>query len=157
MDFKEIAKLIPHRPPFLWVDRVLELQPDQIRAEKEIPEDLELFQGHYPDYPIMPGVLLCEAVFQTGALLIASDLKAGENNSDTKIVPVLTRINNAKFKREVKPGERIEMLVRLTEKMGAAWFLHGSIRVNGKVAVKVDFACTLIEDRSRETGVRSQN
>ena len=148
VDFKEIAELIPHRPPFLWVDRVLELQSDQIRAEKEIPADLELFQGHYPDYPIMPGVLLCEAVFQAGALLIASDLKAVENDSGAKTVPVLTRINNAKFKREVKPGDRIEMLVRLTEKIGPAWFLHGTLRVNGKVAVKVDFACTLIEDRS---------
>ncbi len=148
VDFKEIAELIPHRPPFLWVDRVLELQSDQIRAEKEIPADLELFQGHYPDYPIMPGVLLCEAVFQAGALLIASDLKAVENDSVAKMVPVLTRINNAKFKREVKPGDRIEMLVRLTEKIGPAWFLHGTLRVNGKVAVKVDFACTLIEDRS---------
>ena len=65
-----ITERIPHRPPFLWLDRVLEVSDESITAEKKIPRDLDLFQGHYPDYPLMPGVLLCEAVFQAGALLI---------------------------------------------------------------------------------------
>ena len=73
LDF--ITGRIPHRPPFLWLDRVLELTGESIRAEKTIPADLDIFKGHYPDYPLMPGVLLCEAVFQAGALLVGELLK----------------------------------------------------------------------------------
>ncbi len=142
MDYKEICRLIPHRPPFLWVDRVLELKRDTIRAEKKIPVDLELFQGHYPHYPIMPGVLLCEAVLQTGALLIAAKIE-DERAETANRVPVLTRISKAKFKREVRPGDTIEMMVKLNEQVGSAWFMKGKVLVAGKVAVKVDFSCML--------------
>jgi len=134
-----ITSRIPHRPPFLWLDRVLELGTDSIRAEKTIPEDLDLFKGHYPDYPLMPGVLLCEAVFQAGALLIGE--MAGQQELDG--VPVLTRIGNARFKREVRPGDCIEIRAALKERLGSAWFLKGSVRVNGKVAVQVEFACAI--------------
>ncbi len=149
MDYKEICQLIPHRPPFLWVDRVVELDRDNIRAEKRIPADLELFKGHYPHYAIMPGVLLCEAVFQTGALYIAARLKEEKENINN-MVPVLTRINKAKFKREVRPGDLIEMVVKLDEQMGSVWFMKGKLLVNGKLAVKVAFSCML--SRKSEAG-----
>jgi 3-hydroxyacyl-[acyl-carrier-protein] dehydratase len=135
-----ITDRIPHRPPFLWLDRVLEVDNESIRAEKAIPADLEIFKGHYPDYPLMPGVLLCEAVFQAGALLIGELVKGNEKITG---VPVLTRINNAKFKREVRPGDTIEIRAALKEQLGSAWFLKGSVRVGGKIAVKVEFACAL--------------
>ena len=134
-----IEERIPHRSPFLWLDRVLELSDDRLLAEKEIPEDLELFRGHYPDYPLMPGVLLCEAVFQAGALLLAERLRAGSESG----MPVLTRIQGAKFKREVRPGDTIRVEVRLKEQVGPAWFMKGSVRIRDKVAVQVEFACTL--------------
>ena len=97
MDQEFIQKRIPHRSPFLWLDRVLDLDIGNgaIRAEKMLPADLDIFQGHYPDYPIMPGVLLCEAVFQAGALLIGEMLKGEKEITG---VPVLTRILRAKFK-----------------------------------------------------------
>ena len=156
MDSREIRQLIPHRPPFLWVDRVLELGPDYIRAEKDISPELELFQGHYPHYPIMPGVLLCEAVFQAGALLIAAGLEK-ENAADENRVPVLTRINKAKFKREVRPGATIEIRVKLEEKVGPVWFMKGRVLVGGKVAVKVGFSCMLAGNQSTEDrGQRSE-
>jgi len=135
-----ITGRIPHRPPFLWLDRVLELDDESIRAQKTIPADLDIFKGHYPDYPLMPGVLLCEAVFQAGALLIGELLKGEQEISG---VPVLTRINGAKFKREVLPGDTIEIRAALKEQLGPAWFLKGSVRVDGKVAVLVEFACAL--------------
>ncbi len=135
-----ITSRIPHRPPFLWLDRVLELTGESIRAEKTIPADLDIFKGHYPDYPLMPGVLLCEAVFQAGALLIGELLKDKQEISG---VPVLTRIIGAKFKREVHPGDTIEIRAALKEQLGPAWFLKGSVRVGGKVAVQVEFACAL--------------
>jgi len=141
-----ITSHIPHRPPFLWLDSIVSLSGDKIVAEKEIDTDLELFIGHYPDYPIMPGVLLCEAIFQAGALLIAENLNKGKVDPEMPAgVPVLTRILGAKFKREVRPGDRITLTAILTEKVGPAWFMKGSVKVAGKVAVKVEFACALKE------------
>ncbi len=135
-----ILERIPHRPPFLWLDRVLEIGPDRIRAEKRLPEDLPVFQGHYPHHPLFPGVLLCEAVFQAGALLIAEGLRQS-TAGDTKAVPVLTRIFGAKFKRETGPGDLLEIEASLTERIGSAWILKGAVRVGGKLAAQVEFAC----------------
>ena len=145
MDYSpEIYESIPHRPPFLWIDRVISYDSRTIITEKFIPPDLDVFQGHYPGYPLMPGVLLCEAVFQTGALFMAKTLldpeetkKAGEK------APVLTRIKGAKFKREVKPGDTIRIYVTLDENIGNAWFFKGKVLVKDKTAVKVTFGCTL--------------
>lgn len=135
-----ILDRIPHRPPFLWLDRVLEINETAIRAEKTIDPALPLFQGHYPGYPLMPGVLLCEAVFQAGALLIG-ELLGGPAAMPEGGMPVLTRIMGAKFKREVRPGDTVEITATLIERMGPAWLLKGSVRVNGKTAVQVEFAC----------------
>ncbi|MEN8256706.1 MAG: 3-hydroxyacyl-ACP dehydratase FabZ family protein [Thermodesulfobacteriota bacterium] len=141
-DSEFITSRIPHRPPFLWLDSIISLTNDEIVAEKEIAADLDVFNGHYPDYPIMPGVLLCEAVFQAGALLISESLNKNEVEAPEG-VPVLTRILGAKFKREVVPGDTITLTAALAEKVGPAWFMKGSVKVAGKVAVKVEFACTL--------------
>ena len=130
---------LPHRPPFLWLDRVIEISTDTILAEKVVAEDLEVFRGHYPDYPIMPGVLLCEAVFQAGALLIGQSM---DNGADVgQGVPVLTRILGAKFKREVRPGDILAISARLVERMGPAWIMKGAVRVGGKLALQVEFSC----------------
>jgi 3-hydroxyacyl-[acyl-carrier-protein] dehydratase len=119
---------------------VLELTDSAIKAETTVSAELDIFKGHYPEYPIMPGVLLCEAVFQAGALLIAETL---HGKQELKGVPVLTRILGAKFKREVRPGDVIEIAASLKEQVGPAWFLKGSVHVGGKTAVQVEFACAL--------------
>lgn len=146
-DKEFITERIPHRDPFLWVDRVKEIDGQSIRAEKKIPVDLDIFQGHYPDYPIMPGVLLCEAVFQAGALLTSHLLREEQGDEweekATSSVPVLTRILGAKFKREVRPGDTIELTATLKERVGPAWFFKGAVRLRGKVAVQVEFSCML--------------
>ncbi|MGW8287220.1 MAG: 3-hydroxyacyl-ACP dehydratase FabZ [Desulfobulbales bacterium] len=145
---QEIYQTIPHRPPFLWIDSIVSCDAKTIVTEKHINPDLDLFKGHYPEYPIMPGVLLCEAVFQTGALFMARMLQnPGTTISDSTKKPVLTRIRKAKFKREVKPGETIRMQVRLDENIGNVWFFKGKVLVDDQVAVKVDFGCALT-DRS---------
>jgi len=137
-----IRNRIPHRPPFLWLDRVVTIDGETIRAEKKVPEDLDLFQGHYPGYPLMPGVLLCEAVFQAGALLIGELMRGEDGKKENAAgVPVLTRIMGAKFRREVRPGDILDITATLIERMGPAWLLKGSVRVGGKVAVQVEFAC----------------
>lgn len=136
-----ITSLIPHRPPFLWIDRIISYQNGTMVAEKTIPEDLDIFQGHYPEQPILPGVILCEALFQTGALLIAHMLRDSEEKREG--VPVLTRIGGARFKRPVAPGSIIRMQVELKERVAGSWFLKGILRVRDRIAVQVDFSCTL--------------
>ena len=152
MDYSpDIYEAIPHRPPFLWVDKVISYDSRTIITEKFISPDLDIFKGHYPDYPLMPGVLLCEAVFQTGALFMAKMLQdSGQTTEAAPKTPVLTRIKGAKFKREVKPGDTIRMHVTLDENIGNAWFFKGKVLVEDKTAVKVDFGCALNETRSTE-------
>ncbi len=140
----QITTLIPHRQPFLWVDRIVEYDNSgTLVAEKDIDPKLDIFKGHYPDHPLMPGVILCEAIFQTGALLIAKMAKE-DHSSETVKIPVLTRIGGARFKRQVKPGNTIQMKVTLKETVSSVAFFKGTLRVQGKVAVQVDFSCALL-------------
>lgn len=139
---ESVVSLIPHRPPFLWVDRILEFHKEMIITEKKIPTDLDVFSGHYPGHPIMPGVLLCEALFQSGALLMAK-IQQSDKSPNSKMIPVLARIGGARFKRSVYPGDTMVMEVQLTETISSASFFTGKLRVDGKLALQVDFSCTL--------------
>jgi 3-hydroxyacyl-[acyl-carrier-protein] dehydratase len=142
----EIYGAIPHRPPFLWVDSIISFDSETIVTEKYIAPDLDFFKGHYPGHPIMPGVLLCEAVFQTGALFMARILQeSGQTLASGGKTPVLTRIKGAKFKREVKPGDTIRMHVNLDENIGNVWFFKGRVLVDNRTAVKVDFGCAITD------------
>lgn len=138
---KKITSLIPHRPPFLWVDRIISISADFIETEKNINENLELFAGHYPDNPLMPGVLLCETIFQSGALLLAESLQPDEQSK----IPVLTKISDARFKRRVLPGETISIQVKLIETISSVCILKGKALVNGELAVKTQFSCALVD------------
>ncbi|HWL09869.1 MAG TPA: 3-hydroxyacyl-ACP dehydratase FabZ [Planctomicrobium sp.] len=135
-----IQQLIPHRDPFLWLDEVVELSPEKIVAHKRVPEDLDVFRGHYPHFPVLPGVLQCEAAFQAGAVLIASQFPPTDGQ-----VPVVTRLNNVQFRKMVSPGQTLVLEVELTEKMTNAFFLKGKVSVDGKVCVRLEFACALAE------------
>lgn len=135
---EDILKAIPHRPPFLFVDSIVELTSAKIRTTRKVREDEDFFKGHYPGNPIMPGVLICESIFQSGAILLsrtAADIGEG--------VPVLARISNAKFRNMVKPGDTLEIEAEITEKMSNVHFLKGKASVAGKTAVTVEFAVTV--------------
>ena len=140
-----VTALIPHRPPFLWVDRIISCSEDCILTEKYISPDLDIFRGHFPGNPIMPGVLLCEALFQSGALLMARRNHTVPKKNHQ--FPVLTRIGGAKFKRQVRPGDTTRMKVTLTEIVSTACFFKGTLKVDDKVAVQVDFVCAMVESR----------
>lgn len=132
-----IEASIPHRPPMLLIDRIVEQTKDKILCEKLFTESEFFVQGHFPNYPLVPGVILCECCMQAGAILLSA-MAEGENS-----VPVATRMDSVKFKQMVRPGDRIEIEAELKEVVSAAYFLVGKARVHGKLAARLDFACTL--------------
>ncbi|MEZ6065443.1 MAG: 3-hydroxyacyl-ACP dehydratase FabZ family protein [Planctomycetaceae bacterium] len=133
----DIQQLIPHRDPFLWIDEVTDYDATRITARKHLPADLDVFRGHYPHFGVLPGVLQCEAAFQAGAILIATQL-AGDDGQ----VPVVTRLNNTQFRRLVRPGETLTIEVEITERLQNTYFLKGKVSVDGKVSTRLEFACT---------------
>jgi 3-hydroxyacyl-[acyl-carrier-protein] dehydratase len=137
MNRDEIQQQIPHRDPFLWLDEIVSLGETSIHARKHLPADLDVFRGHYPHFPVLPGVLQCEAALQAGAVLIAQLI-----DTDADKVPVATRMNNVKFRQLVRPGDTLDIEVTLTERLQETFFLTGKCSVDGKVTTRLEFACT---------------
>ncbi len=140
----DIAAAIPHRAPFLLIDRVEEVTEDSLRAVTTLrPDDAlwsRVYAGHYPGNPITPGVLLCEMLFQAAACLVG---EIGKTESLPAGVPVVTRIQNVKFKHIVPPGSELDIRVTLRERMANAFFLKGGVRAAGKLAVQGEFAVAM--------------
>ena len=136
MTREEIEAVIPHRPPFLWLDEVAERGEQRIVASKTLEPDLPVFGGHYPQFPLLPGVLQCEMCFQASAVLIAF-IEPAEGH-----IPVVSRANNIKFRRMVRPGETIEVAVEITDRVGPAFYLKGKTTVDGKTTCTLDFTTT---------------
>jgi 3-hydroxyacyl-[acyl-carrier-protein] dehydratase len=138
MSLDEICGAIPHRPPFLLVDDIVECEDKRIVCRKTFRDDEWFFAGHYPQFPIVPGVLLCEAAMQAGAILLArhqSPLDRG--------VPVAARMEDVRFKRMIRPGETVEMEVELTDQVSMAWYLKAKVTCGGELAVRFQFACAM--------------
>lgn len=133
----DIEKLLPHRPPMLLLDEVLSRTEDTLIARKKFLPDEFFFQGHYPHYPLVPGVIMCEAGMQAGAILLHQFV------DDASKVPVATRLNEVKFKRMVTPNETIEIEAKLNERLADAFFLSVKITCEGKLCTRFDFGCTL--------------
>ena len=138
-----VKAAIPHREPFLWVDEIVEQSDERILTHKVVPEDLEVFKGHYPGNPILPGVLICEAIFQTGAILLSE--RARQSGGAEGLVPVMTRIKDTRFKRIVRPGETLDIEVSVEDALPKLFHLKGKAHVNGKLAVSTSFACALAQ------------
>lgn len=130
--FPEIQELIPQRPPFLFVDKVTDRTETTINTSFQVTGNEDFFKGHFPGNPIMPGVLLQEALFQSGAALMAGRAGGG--------LGVVTRVQNAKFKNMVKPGDLLEMQVDLTESISNAHYMKGTTKVAGKTVLVIEFA-----------------
>lgn len=132
-----ITDLIPQRPPFLFVDRVTAFEENVIKTALKLTGQEDFFKGHFPGNPIMPGVLLQEALFQSGAALMALKTKA---EGGVEGLGVVTRVQNAKFKNMVRPGDELEMEVELTESISNAHYMKGTTKVNGKTVLVIEFA-----------------
>lgn len=123
----------------LLVDRIVEQTEDSIVCEKSFRADEYFFQGHYPDFPICPGIILCECGAQAGAVLLSSLMDADGG------VPVLTKMDSVRFKRMVRPGETIQMQVKLDDRVSNAFYLTAKIVCEGKMAARFSFVCTVTE------------
>lgn len=137
-----IISNIPQREPFLFIENVVEQSENSITTSKRLTGEEDFFRGHFPGRPVFPGVLMCEAVFQTGALLMA--LK-GQGAGNTKTA-VVSRIQNAKFKNMARPGDLLLITVDFVESLANAAFMKGKIKANDKTIMTIEFAATLVEN-----------
>ncbi len=138
---KLILDNIPQREPFLFIEKILDRSENSITTTKKLTGEEDFFRGHFPGSPVFPGVLMCEAVFQTGALLMA--LKGSGAGADKKAV--VTRIQNAKFKNMAGPGDELHITVDFTEMLANAAFMKGKITSGGKTVMTIEFACAIAE------------
>lgn len=145
MSQEKIQAAIPHRPPFLLIDEVVEQSDERIVCTKQFTGDEFWYQGHYPEYPLTPGVLLCEASLQAGAVLLSEITKREQEENIPGGVPVATRLNNVQFRAMVHPGEAIRIEVDLTERLANAYFMKAKVTnsTTGKLAARLEFACTV--------------
>ena len=140
MDILEIMSILPHRYPFLLIDRVIEIERKQrIVAIKNISFNEPQFQGHFPDYPIMPGVLMVEAIAQAGGALLLTEIP----DRDNKLM-VFTGIDSAKFRRPVVPGDQVRIEVKVLNWRTNAVRMQGIATVDGKVACEAIVMCALV-------------
>lgn len=142
---EKILETIPHRPPFLFIDEIVEVRDEGATCKRTIRREEPQFEGHYPGNPIMPGVLLCEACFQAGAIYLAKQIEK-EGGSLSDVTPVLSRIGEAKFKQMVKPGDEIIIEVTMKETVSKFHFMKGKVIKEGKPALTIDFALAMLEE-----------
>jgi 3-hydroxyacyl-[acyl-carrier-protein] dehydratase len=140
MSREAIESVIPHREPFLLLDEIVEQEERRIVCRKKFTGDEFWYRGHYPDFPITPGVILCEAAMQAGAVLLA-----GRIDSTAGRVPVATSANRVHFKRTVRPGDTVLVEVELNDEISGKYYLTARVTVDGKVAVRLEFTCTLAD------------
>ena len=151
MDILEIMSLLPHRYPFLLIDRVVEMERKQrIVAIKNVTINEPHFQGHFPDYPIMPGVLMVEAIAQTGGALLLSEIP----DRNSKLM-VFTGIENARFRRPVVPGDQLRIEVTVLQWRSRAVKMLGNITVDGKLVCDATVMCQVVPRVAKKAAVEA--
>lgn len=141
MDIHQILEYLPHRYPILLVDRVLDVVPgERITALKNVSVNEPFFPGHYPHHPVMPGVLIIEAMAQTAAIL---SFKTMGNKPDDNSVYYFVGIDGARFKRPVSPGDQLILEVSFLMNRRGMWKFAATAKVDGQIAAEAELICTM--------------
>ena len=144
LDIAEVMERIPHRYPFLLVDRCEDYLPSQsIVGIKCVTINEPFFAGHFPEYPVMPGVLICEAIAQSGAVLMSKSLEVDVRNKTI----LFMSLDNARFRRAVRPGDVLRMPVEVLRARGGIFKFRGQAFVEDQLAAECEFAAMLVETK----------
>lgn len=147
IDINRIMDMIPHRYPILLVDRVLEINPGESATSlKNVSMNEPHFMGHFPGHPVMPGVLIVEAMAQTAALVVVESMG---KDAEGKVVYFMT-IDSARFRKPVVPGDALHITVEKVQSRGAVWKFKGTATVDGKVCAEASFGA-MITDKDSES------
>ncbi|MBI4746132.1 MAG: 3-hydroxyacyl-ACP dehydratase FabZ [Deltaproteobacteria bacterium] len=141
MDINEIMKYLPHRYPFLLVDRIVEIGEEKTVGIKNVTINEPFFQGHFPGHPIMPGVLIIEAMAQVGCIFAFKSMDA---TSETKVVYFMG-IDGARFRKPVVPGDQIRFELELLKRRGPVWRFKGNAFVDGNLVAEAELLATIVD------------
>lgn len=145
LDIREIQQILPHRYPFLLIDRVIELEPEKrIVAIKNVTINESFFQGHFPGHPIMPGVLIIEAMAQTGGVLALKSAEAQNIDISKKVIYFMT-IDNAKFRKPVVPGDQVRFELEQTKQRASVRGFKGTALVEGVVVAEAEMMAMIVD------------
>ncbi len=148
-DTAQIMKLLPHRYPFLMVDRIIDMDGDDSAVGiKNVTINEPFFQGHFPGFPVMPGVLLIEGIAQTAGALCVSNLG---DNYEPQVVYFMT-VDRARFRRPVMPGDTVYYHVRKRRNRGRVWRFDGEVRVNGQVVAEAEVSAMIVDPNAVAKG-----
>ena len=144
LDINEIQRILPHRYPFLLVDRIIEMEAERIVGIKNVTRNEPFFAGHFPDFPVMPGVLIVEAMAQTAGVLVLKTIA----DRDSKLV-LLVAIENARFRRPVVPGDTLRMEMTITKRKASVAKIAGRATVDGLVVAEAEVMCKLADKEEK--------
>jgi beta-hydroxyacyl-ACP dehydratase FabZ len=142
LDIEAIRDILPHRYPFLFVDKIVELEPERIVGIKNVTFNEPYFVGHFPDFPVMPGVLITETMAQVAGILVLKEIP----DRHQKLV-LLASVDEAKFRRPVRPGDQLRVEMKMISKKATICKMHGQVTVDGVVVAEATLMC-VIRDRA---------
>jgi beta-hydroxyacyl-ACP dehydratase FabZ len=140
MDIQRIQEILPHRYPFLLVDRIDEMEPERIVGTKNVTINEPFFIGHFPDFPVMPGVLIVEAMAQVAGVLVLSQIEDRKNK-----VVLLASVEEAKFRRPVRPGDQLKIEMKVAKRKATVAKMFGTASVDGTIVAEAIMLCKLAD------------